>query len=378
MNKKEVKELFEKYINNKCSAEEKKLLNNFLDSYQNKEDLWNSSILGEKDEFIKTSWSKIEAKINAENKKTYSLLPYLKYAAVVVAFLSLGYFLQQAFFLKQTELIVPNENITIELDNGNIEIIDEQGALDIVDNKGNLVGTQKGNKIVYANKLNSPVKEELVYNTLTVPYGKRFELLLSDGTAVNLNAGSSLKYPVKFIKGENRKVFLNGEAYFNVKKDTEHPFIVNSDEINVRVLGTQFNVTSYPEDKSINTVLVEGSVSIYEKDLEYNSETSNMLAPGFKAVWNKTNDDLNIEKADIEMSTAWLDGRIIFRHTSFNNIIKKLERHYNVEIINNNVALNKKNIAASFDIETIDEVFEVFKEYYGISYTINDNKIIIN
>ena len=135
------------------------------------------------------------------------------------------------------------ESITIQLEDGNTQIINENRTSQLIDKNGNVLGQQSGNQLVY----NSDVKNDvLVYNTLTVPYGKQFELQLSDGTNVHLNAGTSLKYPVKFVKGKNREVFLNGEAFFNVAKEVNHPFIVNANEIDVRVLGTQFNISSYP------------------------------------------------------------------------------------------------------------------------------------
>ena len=301
---------------------------------------------------------------------------YLKYAAIAVLFLGIVYFYQQGFFANDVEIISPNENITLQLENGNIEIINEDGSSKIVDAQGNVVGSQNGSQLVYNNDNNL---ETLVYNTLTVPYGKRSKVHLSDGTVVSLNAGTSLKFPIKFIKGKDREVFVEGgEAYFNVTKDVKHPFIVNTDEISVRVLGTQFNISSYPEDKDVSTVLVEGSVGIYGKNESYNLETATLLEPGFKAGWSKSKDEIQIEKADLEIHTAWIKGRIIFKHIPFDNIIKKLERHYNVAIINNDKVLGKDLITASFDIETIEQVFKVINEIHPIDYTIKDSKIIIN
>lgn len=298
-----------------------------------------------------------------------------KYAALVTLFLGLGYMYQNGYFQKNSEIIIPNNSITLQLENGNLKIIDEDGTSKVLDAKGNIVGEQKGVQLVYAK---DKEKKILEYNTLSVPYGKRFELKLSDGTNVHLNAGTSLKYPVNFIEGENRKVFLKGEAYFDVAKDANHPFIVNANDMDVRVLGTQFNVSSYPEDDNINTVLVEGSVSIYKNGESYNQETSTILNPGFKAVWLKSNHQVSIEKADIEMHTAWIEGRIIFRRTPFEDIIKKLERHYDVVIINKNQVLAKQEFGASFNVETIEQVLESFNANYEIEYTIENNQIIIN
>lgn len=310
-------------------------------------------------------------------KRRKSLSKLWKYAAILIGFIGIYFFVIQnkTTDIQDGQLIIAEENIILELDNGKVKVIDANGKEKIIDKSGKIAGTQIGNLIDY--KSENEV-EELVYNKLTIPYGKKFQIVLSDGTKVHLNAGTSLKYPVKFIKGENRQVFLDGEAYFEVTKDESNPFVVSADEIDIRVLGTQFNVSSYPEDDHINTVLIEGAVSVYNKDEAYNPETTTILKPGFKAAWEKKNNQIVIEEADTEMYTAWINGRIIFRHTSFKNIIKKLERHYNVVIVNNNEALSNEQFAASFDIETIEQVLKSFNANYAIDYTIKNNQIIIN
>lgn len=313
-----------------------------------------------------------------KEKKVYRLhkcFNVLKYAAAVILLLGTGYLYQSGYFTQTSEIIIPAESITLQLENGDIKILNEDGTTDVIDTNGNIVGNQKGNQLVYSNKSN---KESLMYNTLRVPYGKRFKLQLSDGTNVDLNAGTSLKYPVKFIKGESRQVFLDGEAYFSVAKDVLHPFIVSADEVNIRVLGTQFNVSSYTEDSKISTVLVEGSVDVYQNGNTYSSNTSTNLKPGFKADWQKQNNTISLEEADIEMHTAWINGKIIFRHIPFKNVIKKLERHYDVVIMNNNIELGEKFVTASFDIETIENIFEILNVSYDINYSISNNQITIN
>lgn len=320
---------------------------------------------------LKDTSQKKEVKV----KRLKSIVNVFKYAAITILFVGIGYLYQNDYFQNKSEITKITNKITLELNNGKVKIIDEGGDSKVFDAKGNVVGEQKGTQMIYGEETEA---EYLVYNTLTIPYGKRFEIKLSDGTKVHLNAGSSLKYPVSFIKGENRKVFLKGEAYFDVVKDAEHPFIVNADEMDVRVLGTRFNISSFPEDDNINTVLVEGSVSIYKEGESYTPETSTILKPGFMAAWQKKNKEVAIEKADIELATAWVDGRLIFRRTPFDDIIKKLERHYNVVIINNNKELGKQEFGASFDIETIEQVLESFNVNFEMEYTFQNNQIIIN
>ena len=318
----------------------------------------------------------IDDKQATKKNKSRFLLTTLKYAAVLVLLIG-GTYLFKDYFIVPSQVPMTSEDaITLQLNDGTLEIISENGTARVVDSEGNVLGAQKGRQLVYKNT--GSVKEELIYNTLTVPYGKRFDIVLSDGTQVILNSGTSLKYPVQFIKGDNRRVFLNGEAFFTVAKDKLHPFIVNADELNVRVLGTKFNLSSYPEDQFVNTTLVEGSVSVYESNANYDSSNSSLLKPGYKSEWNKHNKQISIAEADIAMHTDWLNGKIILRHVPFKNIVKKLERHYNVDITNNNKGLDNEMFSASFDIETIDQVFRTFNESYEIDYKINNRQIIIN
>jgi hypothetical protein len=309
-------------------------------------------------------------------KRLRRIRGFYKYAASIAILISVVYFYNQNGKSKIQIDTIPSESITLKMSDGSVKVIDEKGDFKIKDKDGNELGTQNGNAIVYNNKVKI---EKLAYNTLTVPYGKRFTLKLSDGTKVNLNAGTSLRYPVKFIEGQNRQVYVEtGEAYFNVTKDAKHPFIVSNNKINVRVLGTQFNISSYPEDSNVSTVLVEGSVSIYNNDGLYKSENATLLKPGYLADWNKNNKSIKIEKADIEVHTAWINGRIILKHMKFVDIIKKLERHYDVKINNKNKSLEEELITATFDIETIVQVFEVIKELHPMEYKFKEKTITIH
>ncbi len=304
---------------------------------------------------------------------------FIKYAAVFIGILGIGYFFMnqhKTTAVTKNQLIIGDDNITLELENGNVKVIQPNGAQQSINISGKVVAEQSGNKLNYE-KENSA--EKLAYNILTIPNGKKFQVILSDGTEVYLNSGSVLKYPVKFITGINRQVYLlEGEAYFDVTKDAKHPFIVNVDNMNVRVLGTEFNVSAYPEDPSISTVLVEGSVSIFGNDKKYDKATSLELKPRFKASWNKIKTNISVEEVDTDIYTGWKNGKLIFKNIQFKNIIKKLERHYNVTIINNNSKLDEKNYDATFDVETIEEVLNSFNKNYEIAYTIENNKIIIN
>ncbi|UAM97990.1 FecR domain-containing protein [Polaribacter litorisediminis] len=372
-----------KFLNNQATSSELEELEEWLENDANEKEFINYVKINylvdmniKKFNTLKSERKLLD--LIAKEKKVYKLKNskiFFKYAAAIAILISTVYFYNQSNVSLIEQNSVSSEKITLKMDDGNIKVIDEKGNFKIQDFKGNVIGTQQGNELVYDDK---KVLEKLVYNTLTVPYGKRFSVKLSDGTKVHLNAGTSLRYPIKFLKGKERLVFVEtGEAYFDVTKDVEHPFIVNNGDVNIRVLGTEFNVSSYPEDATIKTVLVEGSVSLYATNEKYDVKNSTVLKPGFKADWNKSNDVVKVDKADVEMYTAWIDGKIILKHMKFSSIIKKIERHYNVSIQNEDKVLGDEFITATFEDESIEQVLEVINKLHPIEYSVKDNKIVI-
>lgn len=309
----------------------------------------------------------------------YRLKSVFKYAALAVFFMGIGYFLQLTLLDNgPIERIAPREDaITLQLGNGNIEVISEGGTSEVVNINGEVIGVQQGKKLVYGDNVS---EKKLVYNTLNVPKGRQFSIELSDGTQVHLNAESSIKYPVTFLSKEQRQVFLTGEAFFEVAHDPNVPFIVNTQQLDVKVYGTTFNIANYPEDEWTEVVLLEGSVSLMDEGSVGVARDEVFLEPGFKGNFNKIERKITKEKVNTSIYTSWRNGNLIFRDIPFENIIEKLERHYNVTIINNNKDLDKETFNATIETqhETIEQVFNYFNKVYRIKYKIVENKIIID
>ncbi len=386
----EIKSLLQKFVLNQCTPEEineviayyKK--NQLTDDFPTVEDVQN--LLNEMPKMDKQKADVIFNNILATSKEKESVIEmpsrksnyrkYISIAASIVVLLGIGFFYKQNMADKPVEqkFDFKSSDIVLQLENGETQIISENNSSQVKDAKGNIVGNQNGDKLVYDNSANP---EKLVYNTIKIPYGKKFRLQLSDGTFVHLNSGTTLKYPVKFIAGENRQVFLDGEAFFDVAKDKKHPFIVNADELNVRVLGTHFNVSNYPEDPLTDVVLVEGSVGMYQSNQEFDAAKNTILKPGFKGSFNKENAKISTKAVITDIYTSWINGGLTFRNMSFKNIITKLERRYNVTIINKNEKLANEKFNASFKEESIENVMSYFNEIHGINYTIKNNQILI-
>ncbi|MEO1010282.1 MAG: FecR domain-containing protein [Bacteroidota bacterium] len=296
-----------------------------------------------------------------------------RYAAVLVGIIFLVYGYSDFFGTEQSIPIPPEDVITLEMDNGEVHILTSEGTRAISDKKGNTIVRRNGNQLDYKD---SEKPTEMVYNTLHIPYGERFVISLSDGTMVHLNAGSSLRYPVHFMKGRDRQVFLSGEAFFDVRENDQDRFVVTADQMNVSVFGTEFNVSAYPEDVSINTVLVEGSVGISSREDIGNGEGVR-LKPGHMAHWDPRDKVTTISQVDTEVYTSWIHGRLVLKNHLFGDILKRLERHYNVTIENRYNPLNREVFTASFDTETIVEVLDAFSENKDFNFTMDNDKIII-
>ena len=308
----------------------------------------------------------------------FSSRTFLRYAAVFVGLM--GCFFAYRL-LKNEDVVVkpidPNA-ITLDLGNGNTQVLTNEGALKIVNSNGEVLGEKVDGLVDYSkSKPEDETDKVLEYNTLRIPNGKTFKVVLSDGTLVHLNAGSSLRYPVQFPKDKNRKVVLIGEGFFEVTKNENSPFIVTSGGVDVRVLGTKFNVTSYPEDKRQNTVLVEGSVRVYETGSPYDTENSTLLSPGYKAEWDPEAKKMQLEKVPTELYTGWINGKLMMKEMVFSNIVKRLQRHYNVTITSEYQELNSRIFTATFEKESIKEVLETFKLETPFDYEIKGDHILI-
>lgn len=391
--KNEISNLISSYLNKSISEEEfnqlqiwinkspenKKRFTEYLKVYKTSR---NIELLERLDKDL--AWNKIVSKIKRPlgeiEQKQPSKIKYLKfqyaffkYAAIIVLMVSVGYYLSQKYLFVSNQQVIPQGSIVLEMEDGTLKILSEDGNEQLVDGSGNTIGEQNGQQLNYSK---AQKKAELVYNTLTIPYGKQFSLKLSDGTTVYLNSGTSLKYPIKFIEGQHRKVFLTGEAYFDVAKDAEHPFVVASEHIDVKVLGTVFNVSAYPEDASADVVLIEGSVRVAANGTPSNQEAT--LVPGTKGSLNKTSENILTEKVDTAIYTSWIQGELFFRNMPFENIVKKLERHYDRKIVIKNKDLKSEIFNASFKEEPIENVLSYFKDSFNIKYHTENNIIYIN
>jgi ferric-dicitrate binding protein FerR (iron transport regulator) len=198
---------------------------------------------------------------------------------------------------------------------------------------------------------------ELEYAQVSVSYGEGKKITLADGTVVSLNAGSTLIYPKSFFSVGTRTVFLTGEANFSVAKNPDKPFIVRTKFIDVRALGTKFNVQSYPNGEYTKTTLIEGSVKV---NLEEERHKSFILKPNNQLTYSHQDKDVTILDVDAAKIASWEEGYLIFQNVTFNEIAKTLERRYNVNMSYDSHKLNEQSYNVKFNPnEPIEEVMDV-------------------
>ncbi|SFE06118.1 FecR family protein [Chitinophaga sp. CF118] len=332
-----LKTLLEKYFNGTVTAEEKTVLQDLLaQSAHNADldaalkDLWDNftpdtSILPERaDELFATI---VEKKSVPMRQRVW-----WPAAAIITILLMAGG--AKLLFQKSGPSI---ETATYKNDvppGGNHAVLTlADGKKITLDSAGNGALGKQGNTVIL--KLNNgqlayqaerDAPKQMSYNMISTPRGGQFQVVLPDGTKVWMNAASSLRFPTAFI-GNNRQVELSGEAYFEVTKDETKPFIVNVNRMKVAVLGTHFNIMSYPDEKNIETTLLEGAVNVSGNGY------SQQLKPGQQTQLSPNGNLKLLTDPDIESALAWKNGYFQFNKADLQSVMRQLARWYDVEVI---------------------------------------------
>ncbi|MBA0883895.1 FecR family protein [Flavobacterium undicola] len=345
MYQKEVfKELMEQFISGEITPEGKTMLLVMLDNPQYSEEL--NAILRENydsveiptvspdvtKKFIEELRKKMYASSKTKESSVIRLFNWKKIAvaASVLVAIGIGTF---ALFQKrdQSPVMVASKESNdkepgktgaiLTLSNGSKIVLDSAGN-GLLANQNNTAVSKKNGGVVYT----AGSGAQAVYNTMTTPRARQYNLELSDGTKVWLNASSSITFPTSFAANE-RKVTLTGEAYFEVAKDKTRPFRVLVNDMMVNVLGTHFNVNAYDDEAAVNTTLLEGSVLLTEKGKKV------LLKPGQQAQKQKlgpivVNDNVNLEEV-----MGWKNGVFYFENASIQTVLRQLSRWYDVDVV---------------------------------------------
>ena len=333
----------------------------------------------ERDEILNLLLKEIESspnpslKVVAKNRLTISLIRYAA-AALILLGVGAGLYLllpqkedTYTKYFSQDKPVQPNNTTQLILADGRIIDIDSKNASiqydkdKIIINRKDTISLNEGKKepsgrLSKDGEITSS-SSALVFNHIVTPYGRTAQLTLPDGSSVHLNAGTQFKYPSIF-SAFKREVVLKGEAYFEVARNEQKPFIVNAnDQAIIRVLGTHFNVSAYEDENSVKTTLVEGSVKVLSKI----SGRSLQISPG-QQVDMDAEGGLNMKKVNTEEYTSWIDGVFLFDKESFSSVLKKVERYYNIRFAFGDPSKGDIKISGKLNLKTeLEEIIEVLQ-----------------
>lgn len=355
-------------LEGRITPEEDKELANWLDILPEREIVIGISKETLKDRMMAGIQKRITPQVSV-HKKIY------KYAAVasLIAFALITGIFAYHFYKKSikasnefvlNDIAAPKMNrATIKMTDGKIIYLDSS-------NKGTLASVDKVSlqKLADGSVVYTGTSTRMVYNLLTNPKGSKvIDLVLSDGTKVWLNAGSSLEYPVSF-PGAERKVKITGEAYFEVAHNPLKPFRVVKGETEVAVLGTHFNVKAYDDDNDIKITLIEGSVKVSKGAL------AKVIRPGQEAIVKYSNIDL--QDADMESALAWKNGYFHFDKTSITDIMKEVGRWYDVDVVFEK-SYEKRRFSGEISRDAnLSQLLEIMNES-NVNCRIQDKRLIV-
>ena len=332
-------------IHHTVSDKEQKLLDQWLEESVSHRKFYESvkrfyadgSVFENNKEDIDQAWKNFRRKTKLSKNKYSRIISYASFILLGALITTAIYFIspkrdeQQPVVAEVDAPIKPGSSKAILiLDNGEVHELSENTE-EVFSAEGAQI-KNTGNRLEYIPETEEKSKrkeEKVKYNTLEIPRGGEYFLVLSDGTKVWLNSETTLRYPVYFKDGQ-RNVELTGEAYFEVAENRNAPFLVTSCEQVVKVLGTKFNISSFQEYPFVLTTLVEGKVEVF---LEKSPDTKQILLPNDQSRFDKDEERLSKRKVDPYKYIAWKEGRFVFEDELLSDIMKTLSKWYNVDII---------------------------------------------
>ncbi|UPZ15528.1 FecR family protein [Flavobacterium humidisoli] len=373
--------LLNRYLSGDTNLEENNKLLNYYESFQTKED-WNDT-LGSREEMELKMRTRIQNAIQSEEVKIIPIQPFyakntfklIAMAASLLLLISISLIINKTNPLKietpqvaHKEILIGSDKATLTLEDGSVIALEKGKSY----TKGN--ASSNGEKLVYSSNGKSAA---IANNLLTIPRGGQFFVQLADSTKVWLNSESQLRYPVAFVDGETRQVELvYGEAYFEVSPSTKHKgsrFKVKTENQNVEVIGTEFNIKAYRDESAIYTTLVKGVVAVS------NTSKKQILAPNQQSKITEYNGNIAVSDVDVYNEISWRKGLFVFKGMPLKDIAKVLSRWYDVDIVFADPALGDVKFNGVLNKnQKLEDILTTIKNINFINaYEKKDNKIII-
>lgn len=384
----EIAELITKEVVNELSISEMQTLRAWVDKSPENQKLYTRIKKSANFKVRNTEYQKIDvvsgwaivSKLIERKQRQLIIRKVLGYAAAVVLPLMIAGGIYYSVKLSVKDETIAQANVihpgsakaVLILNDGKTVVLDSANNLSITERDGTLIKKSDG-KLNYTSSYNSSTLHP-IYNTISIPRGGEYNLVLADGTRVYLNAMSNFKYPVKFF-GKTREVELSGEALFEVAKDAERPFIVKTSAINIEVLGTIFNLNAYENTERIITTLVEGSVKINS----HKTNESRLLVPDEQATFSLKNGETEVKKVDVNLYTAWKNGNLTFYDSRLEDIMTTLTRWYSADVLYSNESVKDLRFSGNLNrYGDINQILDVIKSTGKINIEIDKNTILFS
>lgn len=388
MEKENFHKLLDKYISGEASQEEEQRLLNFYGSFNSPSE---TEPIPDLDELKDKIFDKISEKITPEEDYSQSFnFYYLKsfsIAAMILLTITTGIYFysnrttqgeEQFVELDVKNDILPGNNKAILTLADGSKISLDDAANGLLASQGNtaITKTEKGEIVYEKNGIDKDksIVNHSVINTIQTPKGGKYQVRLPDGSKVWLNSASSLSYPTTFT-GNERKVKLNGEAYFEIASNKNKPFRVESDGQTVEVLGTHFNINSYDDEDFTKTTLLEGSVRVILSSKSDLLGNNRLLKPGEQSLTNSSQTGIRIENADTEKAIAWKNGYFKFRNTPIQEIMREVERWYDVELVYEGKIPKDEFTGFVSNEVNISAVLKILEQSGGVKFSVKGKKI---
>lgn len=268
----------------------------------------------------------------------------------------------------QNDALPGTDKAYLKLANGDSILLSQSGNGTLALQAGTKV-VKSGGQLSY-NVSAAAKSDEIAYNTLSIPRGGRFQVILPDGSKVWLNSVSSLRFPTAF-SGRDRRVVLTGEAYFEVARNKALPFIVETNGMEVKVLGTHFNVAAYHDEEAIKTTLLEGSVQV-----ENNRQTV-ILSPGNQSTYSKASGSMRVARANLEEAVAWKNELFVFKNADIKSVMRQLSRWYNIDVVFKGDVNTQLNGMISRNTN-LSGVVKILQLSGGAEFKITGNRITVS
>ena len=276
---------------------------------------------------------------------------------------------EESQFMFPSEIKPGSLRASLILNDGQEIMLDKR--LSLMESDSSVVLSNEKGELSYRNVRDRAGESSV--NTLRVPCGGEYQLMLADGTRVRVNSESELVFPTCF-NSDRREVFLKGEAYFQVAPDSDKPFYVRVNDYIVKVTGTSFNVTSYTDDPCTMTTLVEGKVSVYGNDSTWNCD----LTPGHMLKFDKGTARVTSEECDPRIYTSWIDGEFKFRDMRLEDIMKKLNRWYDFEVAYEEEELKDLRFSGAAEkYNPVEFLLKMIEEVTKVRFDIEGKRIMV-